>query len=211
MVQFMHFSSSLLSLCDIHLVGAKEFWPLQLYMMALSIQVLFSGVRLSYKSLMVNLLSTSSIPSKLRYTIISLIVLPPPYKDTYMWVVYGLVCLEEWMPYRHVFKGDCIACLEYDKNRRFSSLHNRCNFKNIYHNYMCLKEVGLYAQNMRNYSRVNSQHNWGDLMTTLKSNGHFVMNRIFLWAPKIIRNVSKWTWSWCGFVDHLVVTDCFIS
>ena len=53
MVQFMHFSSSLLSLCDIHLVGAKEFWPLQLYMMALSIQVLFSGVRLSYKSLMV--------------------------------------------------------------------------------------------------------------------------------------------------------------
>jgi hypothetical protein len=47
----MRFSSSLLSLCDIHLVGAKEFWPLQLYIMALSIQVLFSRVRLSYRSL----------------------------------------------------------------------------------------------------------------------------------------------------------------
>jgi hypothetical protein len=28
---------------------------------------------------------------------------------------------------------------------------------------MCLKEIGVSAQNMLNHSRLNSQHNWGGL------------------------------------------------
>ena len=152
MVQFMHFSSSLLSLCDIHMVGAKEFWPLQLYMMALSIQVLFSGGRLSYRSLMVmeyppNIVHFFKLKVYI-YILYFYLFFPSPHKDTYMWVVYGLVCLAEWMQNRHVFEGDLIMCVTYDKFRRFSSQHKWCNFKNICQIYMCLIKGGLYAQNM---------------------------------------------------------------
>ena len=57
----------------------------------------------------------------------------------------------------------------------------RCGSKNGHHKgIMCLKEIGVSAQNMLNHSRLNSQHNWGGLYD------HSMSMRIFTVIVKMI-------------------------
>ena len=44
---------------------------------------------------------------------------------------------------------------------RHLSISVRCESKNGHQKDMCLKEIGLHAQNMLNNFRVNSQHDSG--------------------------------------------------
>ena len=50
-----------------------------------------------------------------------------------------------------------------------------CDSKNRYETDMCLKEIGLRAQNMITIFRLNSQHKWGDLYDYLMSTTIFTL------------------------------------
>ena len=57
---------------------------------------------------------------------------------------------------------------------------------------MCLKEIGLWAQNWLTTLGSNSQQNWGDLYDHVMNSRIFTltMNKIFIWAPRIMRKMA---------------------
>ena len=50
------------------------------------------------------------------------------------------------------------------------------------HNIICLKEIGLHAPKHDNYSRLNSQHNWGGGLHDEHKNLRFDMNKVFIYT-----------------------------
>ena len=48
-----------------------------------------------------------------------------------------------------------------------------CGYKNEYKKDMCLKEIGLHAQNM--ITKFNNQYDWGDLYDHLLSTKIFIL------------------------------------
>ena len=66
-----------------------------------------------------------------------------------------------------------------------------CGYKNKYEKDICLKEIGLHAQNMITILSL-SQHDWGDLYDHLLSTKIFtlIIYKIIIGAPKIMRKVS---------------------
>ena len=58
----------------------------------------------------------------------------------------------------------------------------RCGSKKRYQNNMCLKRIGLHAQNIKPISRFIFHHNWGSLYDHLMSMRIFtlIMNKIFI-------------------------------
>ena len=59
-----------------------------------------------------------------------------------------------------------------------------------------------------NHSRLNSQHNWGDLYVHLMGTIIFtlIMNMIFIFAPKPMRQMA----TGFGFANYLALIACFI-
>ena len=79
---------------------------------------------------------------------------------------------------------------------------------------MCLKEIGLHALKFDIHSRFDSEHNWRALyIDHLKMSTRFftlIMNKIFIRAPKIVKNVTMVSNAFI-FTNHLVLISCFIS
>ena len=87
----------------------------------------------------------------------------------------------------------------------------RCGFKNGHQRGMCLKEIGLCAQNLLSILRsIVSIIIGGDLYDRFrrKKSLTLMMNKISIWAPKIIRENG---YSWFGFASHLILIMCLIS
>ena len=81
-----------------------------------------------------------------------------------------------------------------------------CGCKNALKKDLCWREIGLCAENV-NHSRLNSQDNWGDLYDYLMSTRIFTltMSKIFIWAPKVIRNITMATiWNWQSSCTYCV-------
>ena len=57
---------------------------------------------------------------------------------------------------------------------------------------MCLKEVAMTCSKYYHHSRLNNQHDWGDLYEHLIDTKTFtlMMNRIFIGALKIMRKMA---------------------
>ena len=66
-----------------------------------------------------------------------------------------------------------------------------CDSKNGYQKYSVLKNIGVCSK-YGNYSRLNSQHNWGDLYDHFMNMSVFtsMLNKIFIWTLRIMRKVA---------------------
>ena len=70
----------------------------------------------------------------------------------------------------------------------------RCGSKNVYKKDICLKDIRLHAHNVMIHSRLNSQHNWGDLYGYLIRYHHnwvICLNEIFILELSMVKCGSK--------------------
>ena len=59
---------------------------------------------------------------------------------------------------------------------------------------MCIKQIGLNAQNYASHSKLNGQHDWRDLYDHLMGMSILTMIMIIIRAPKIMGQMALiWT------------------
>jgi hypothetical protein len=75
----------------------------------------------------------------------------------------------------------------------------KCGCENGHHKgIMCLKEIGVRAQNMLTHSKLHSQHDWGEPIWPLNEHGnlHVDIESDFPMSSKIMRQMATgmiWT------------------
>lgn len=122
------------------------------------------------------------------------------YEDTYIWVIFGYVCLQKWIAKRHVFQRDWTTCSKYGNHSRLRSEHNWCRYI-----YPCNEHKNLHFDN-EDGIHMSSTNLWGKTF----SNYHHKTTRTYMqlfsdcrssWSKSIAANFGySYFYFWHSFI-----------